>query len=188
MSIEPFSAAIIEVAKQSIKEIGKGISEGLKEGLKGGADKLSEGVKEKYLQKETPPVNEISENIPTELKEISNEVAEVEQTIDFKPESIVENADSVKVDLKSIEVKLNDFVNGFKENLTNNVSAGEHVDHLMNKGLDIGKDINTYVIDIKERLNQAGIDVDKILEKINSVENYSDLDDAELEESDFDGE
>jgi putative IMPACT (imprinted ancient) family translation regulator len=169
-----------------IKELGKAVSEGVKEGIKGGADKLSEGIKEKYLQKETAPVSEISENIPSELKGIANEVEKVEQTIDFKPEAIVENADAIKVDLNSIQGKLNDFVKGFNDNLANNASAGEHVDHILNKGLDIGSDINTYVKDIKERLSQAGIDVDQILEKINSVENYSDLDDAELEESDFD--
>jgi hypothetical protein len=169
-----------------LKELGKGVYEGVKEGIKGGADKLSEGIKEKYFQKETAPVNEISENIPSELKEISNEVSEVEQTIDFKPEAILENADVIKVDLTSIQGKLNDFIKGFNDNLANNASVGEHVDQVLDKGLDIGKDINTYVKDIKERLSQAGIDVDKILEKINSVENYSDGDDAELKESDFD--
>lgn len=183
-----FSATIIEAGKQGVKELGKAISEGVKEGIKGGADKLSEGIKEKYLQKETAPVNEISENIPSDLKEISNEVAEVEQAIDFQPEAILENADAIKVDLTSIQGKLNDFVKGFNDNLANNASTGEHVDHILDKGLDIGNDINTYVKDIKERLSQAGIDVDKILEKINSVENYSDLDDAQLEESDFEGE
>ncbi|MEZ7514673.1 hypothetical protein [Flavobacterium frigidarium] len=173
-----------EIAKEGFKEISKGISEGLKEGFKGGADKLSEGFKEKYLQKETPAVSEISENIPSELKDISKDVSEIENKIDFKPEAVVENKDSIKVDLDSIHGKLNDFVNGFKENLTNNVSVGKQADHLTDKGLDIAKDVNTYITDIKERLNQVGIDVDKIMEHLNSAQGT--IDETDLEESDFD--
>lgn len=173
-----------EIAKEGFKEISKGISEGLKEGFKGGADKLSEGFKEKYLQKETPAVSEISENIPSELKVISEEVSEIENTIDFKPEDIVENVDSIKVDLGSIQSKLNDFVSGFKDNLASDASVGKHIDHIETNGLDIAKDISTYIKDINERLNQAGIDVDKIMEHLNSAQGT--IDETDLEESDFD--
>jgi hypothetical protein len=184
MSIEPISATIGEVAKQSIKEIGKGISEGLKEGFKAGADKLSEGIKEKYLQKETLPINEISENIPSELKDISKEVSKIEDAIDFKPESVIKNSEAIKVDIKSIEGKINDFLDGFQKNIEDKVSIGTHVDHITNSGVDIIKDINSYGKELKGRLNEAGLDVDKILEHLNSAQGS--IDETELEESDFD--
>ena len=169
-----------------IKEMGKGLSEGLKEGIKESADKLSEGIKEKYLQKETPPVNEVAENIPAELKEISAEVAEVEQTIDFQPESVQANPEEIKINIESIGNKIDGFLDGFQKNIDNEVSFGTHSDHIVNNGIDILKDVNTYVTELKGRLNDAGVDVEKILEHLNSAQSYSDLDDSEFDESDFD--
>ena len=186
MSIEPFSAAIIEVAKQGIKEIGKGISEGLKEGLKEGADKRSEGIKEKYLQNETPPVSEIKVNIPSELKEISAEVTEVEQVIDYQPENIVKNPEEIKANIESIETKINDFIEGFKENRNNGASLGTHADYGINNGVDILKDVNNYAAELKGRLSEAGVDVNKILDHLNSAQSYTDIDDADIDDSDFD--
>lgn len=175
---------ITEVAKQAVKEIGKGISEGLKEGFKDGAVKLTEGFKEKYLQKETPPVNEISENIPSELKDISKEVSEIENNIDFKPEGVVENSEAIKVDIKSIEGKINDFLDGFQKNIDDKVSTGAQADHIVNSGVDIIKDVISYGKELKDRLNEAGLDVDKIMEHLNSAQGS--IDETQLEESDFD--
>lgn len=171
---------ISELAKEAFKEVGKGTPEGLKDG----ADKLTEGFKEKYLQKETPPVNEISEDIPSELKDISKEVSEIENTIDFNPESIIKDSEAIKIDIKSIEGRINDFFNGFQKNVEDKVSIGTHVDHMVNSGVDIIKDINTYGQELKERLKDAGLDVDKIMEHLNSAQGT--IDEIELEESDFD--
>lgn len=179
MSIEPFRTAIIEVAKQSIKDIGKGISEGLKEG----ADKISEVIKEKYLQNETLPVNEISENIPSELKEISTEVVEVEQIIDYQAEEIVKNPEQIKVTIETIENKIDTFLDGFLNNIEGGASFGEHSDHIITNGTDIIKEVNSYITELKDRLKDAGVDVDEILENLHAEQNYID---DELDESDFD--
>lgn len=184
MGLEPFSSALGEVAKQSIKEIGKSISEGLKEGLKEGADKLSEGIKEKYLQKETPPINEISENIPSELKDISKEVSEIEDKIDFKPEAVVDNTDAIKVDIKSIEGKINNFLDGFQKNIDEKVSTGTHADYIVNNGVDIISDVISYGKELKGRLNDVKIDLDKFIEHLDSAQGT--IDETDLKESDFD--
>jgi len=136
------------------------------------------------LQNETSPINEISENIPSELKDISKEVSQIENTIDFKPETVVENPESIKVDIKSIEGKLNTFLDGFQKNIDDKVSTGTQVQHIVDSGIDIIKDINTYATELKGRLNEAGVDVDKIIEHLNSPQSH--IDESELEESDFD--
>lgn len=182
MSIGPLSAAIIEVAKQSIKEIGKGISEGLKEGLKEGADKLSDGIKEKYLQKDTPSISETTETIPLELQDNATEVVEVEQVIESSPEIVKANPEEIKATIESIETKINTFIEGYRKNIDDKASLGVRADHIVDNGIDILKDVISYANNLKGRLNEAGLNVDKITEHFHSIPNYSDIEDTDYED------